>query len=83
MNVKLLITLPLMCSPPLRQALQMMRRVPVAGPGLQLTRDGTAVVPIAGVHVPHLSPGSLHSLLQSFAAAATDALLCATFSQYL
>ena len=59
------------------QALRMLRGAPAPGPGLRLSQDGTAVVVAAGVHVPHLSPGSLKSLLQRFATAATDALQCA------
>lgn len=58
----------------LLQALRMMRGAPAAGPGLQLTTSGAAVAPTPGVHVPQLSPGSLRSLLQRFADAATRAL---------
>ena len=58
----------------LPQALRMMRGAPVAGPVLQLTASGAAVAPTPGVHVPQLSPGSLRSMLQRFADAATHAL---------
>ena len=52
----------------------MMRGIPAAGLGLALARDGSSVHPVAGVHVPHLSLGSLRATLQCFARAATHAL---------
>ncbi len=52
----------------------MMRGMTAAGPGLVLAREGTVVQPAPGVHVPHLSLGSLRAVLQRFARAATHAL---------
>ena len=52
----------------------MMRGMTAAGPGLVLAREGTVVHPAPGVHVPHLSLGSLRAVLQRFARAATHAL---------
>ena len=60
------------------QALRMLRGIPAAGPGLALARDDSSVHPVAGVHVPHLSLGSLRAVLQRFARAATHALRSAS-----
>ena len=56
------------------QALRMMRGMTTAGPGLVLAREGAVVQPAPGVHVPHLSLGSLRAILQRFARAATHAI---------
>jgi hypothetical protein len=56
----------------------MMRAIPAAGPGLTPARDGSSVHPVADVHVPHLSLGSLRAVLQRFARAATHALRSAS-----
>ena len=52
----------------------MMRGMASAGPGLVLAREGAVVQPAPGVHVPHLSLGSLRAVLQRFARAATHAM---------
>ena len=52
----------------------MLRGMAAAGPGLELAREGRVVHPAPGVHVPHLSLGSLRAVLQRFARAATHAL---------
>lgn len=58
------------------QILHCLRGVVTAGPVLQLSAgDGRPKVePVPGAHVPDLSVGALHALLQRFAATASAGL---------
>lgn len=58
----------------LSQVLHMLRGAQAPGPAFHLDKRAGHFEVVPGTHVAHLSQGSLHHVLERFAAAATDLL---------